>query len=238
MGLSKSKINLVCIHGNSQNRQAFKNLHVEGCEKILVDLPGHGGKPVGSVTSFLTMVDAVYEEVKAIPNAAFVGLSLGGHVVHHMLDRLKPLAVFSIAAPPLKDLSSVPLGFLPHPFFPYLFQNQVNNIQASELARTMLTDRHPDVEELTQMILTTSSDIRGLIGASLNRGEFRNEIELVKNYQGKKVLVYPTRDNFVNESYIKSLNIAPVKDIMGAHVLTMDNPQALQAFIRLVLFGR
>jgi pimeloyl-ACP methyl ester carboxylesterase len=231
------KFNLVCIHGNSQNSDVFRDFQVDGCEKILINLPGHGGRKMRNCKSFLDVVDAVYHDVKGIPDLVLVGLSLGGHVAHHLLERLTPHAVFTIGAPPLADLSSVTKAFSPHPFLPYLFQNDLNGIQAQELARSMLMDRSPHVNDLCKMILKTSPDIRGLIGASFNRGEFRNEVDLLRNYRGRKVLIYPTKDNFVSENYIKSLNIAPVKEIQGAHVLTMDNPGPVQEFIRMVLFA-
>lgn len=232
------RYNLVCIHGNSQAPEVFKNLEVEGCQKILVTLPGHAGRKIGNTKSFLDMVNAVYHDVKAIPDMVLVGLSLGGHVAHHLLADIQPEALFSIAAPPLTNLDSISKAFSPHPFLPYLFQNHMSDMMAGELARSMLQDRHPGVTDLTQMILGTTPEIRGLIGASITRGEFKNEVELLQKYRGKKVFVYPTKDNFVSEVYIKSLNIAPVRDIEGAHVLTMDNAPSLNHFIRLVLFGK
>lgn len=238
MIITMKRYNLVCIHGNSQAPEVFKDLEVEGCQKILITLPGHGGRKVGSAKSFLEMVDAVYHEVKAIPDMVIVGLSLGGHVAHHLLDELNPEAFFSIAAPPLSDMDSITKAFSPHPFLPYLFQNHMSDMMAGELARSMLQDRHPRVPDLTKMILETSPDIRGLIGASITRGEFKNEVELIRKYRGKKIFVYPTKDNFVSERYVKSLNLGPVKDIEGAHVLTMDNAPSVNQFIRMVLFGK
>lgn len=232
-----TKYNLVCIHGNSQGPEVFQDFEVEGCQKILITLPGHGGRKLESVRSYLDMVESVYQDIKDIDRMVLVGLSLGAHPCHHLLDKVRPEALFSIAAPPLVDVGSIAKGFNPHPFLGYLFQNKINSIQASELSRSMLRDDHPRINELAEMILKTDPEIRGYLAASLTRGEFRNEVELIRGFQGKKVLIYPTQDNFINENYVKSVNVAPVKDIQGGHALTMDNGKGLAQFIRLVLFG-
>lgn len=231
------KFKLVCLHGNSQDKSVFDSFQVKNCEKITLNLPGHGGRPLGSVKGFPDLVDAVYEDIKGLDNVVLLGISLGGHVAHHLVKRVQPHAVFTIASPPLSDSTSVAKAFNPHPFLIYLFQKDVNEIQANELARSILGEKHPKLQDLVKMILSTSPEVRGIIGASLNRGEFENEIEILRSYRGKKVLIYPTQDNFINESYMKSVNVAPVKDMKGCHILPWDNAKQLQDFVSMVLFG-
>jgi hypothetical protein len=81
------------------------------------------------------------------------------------------------------------------------------------------------------MITQTNPQIRDIIGQSLARAEFLDEVELLKNFKGKKILIVPQFDTIVNRDYIKNLKITQTFEVEGNHMLTMDNPRALNELL-------
>lgn len=223
-------MNLVCIHGNSLDASIFDSIHVSGFNKISITLPGHGKKDIGHTSSFQEMVDSVFDEIKNLENVILLGSSLGGHIAHHLLAKMNPLGVISISSPPL-NLENVSKAFLPHPHSHHLFTANVSENDALALADSMLTFKKDLVGKLSSLILNTNPMIRDVIGKSLMKGEFLDEIDLLTKFSGTKILIVPTFDSIVNKDYIRSLKMAEVVDIEGNHILTWDNPEGVNEFL-------
>ncbi len=223
-------MNLVCIHGNSLDATIFDSIHVDGFHKINLHLPGHGGRELGHAKSFSDFVDTVYNDIAHLKDVVLLGSSLGGHIAHHLLAKMQPLAIVSISSPPL-NLQTVAQAFAPNPVGQLLFQTELSSLEAQTLADSLLSLRKDLAPRLKGLIEATHPDARGYIASSLMKGEFLDEVALIKAFQGPKILVVPSMDSLVNRDYIKSVDYAQVVELEGNHILTWDNPTALNEFL-------
>ncbi len=219
-------MNLVCIHGNSLDSTIYDSINVDGFQKITLNLPGHGGRELGNVKSFLDFVDVIYNDIAPLKDVVLLGSSLGGHIVHHLLNRMKPLAVITISSPPL-NLETVGKAFAPNSVGQLLFQAEISPAEAMILGDSMLSLRKDLVPRLSAMIEATEPQARGIIAGSLMKAEFLDEVELLKNFAGPKILVVPTMDGFVNKDYMKSCEYVRVVELEGNHILSWDNSLAV-----------
>jgi len=223
-------MNLVCIHGNSLNSSIFDDINIPFTTKTVINLPGHGGRSIGNNKSFLDLVDTVFDDLVGKKDLVLFGSSLGGHITYHLLSKLAPLAIITISSPPL-NIENISKAFLPNPLGALLFQEEISEIDSSNLSRQMLHLKNEDASKLSQMIQSTDPKIRGVIGQSLMKGEFLDEVKLLKNFTGKKIFLTPTEESFVNSDYIRSLNLGEVIDVSGGHILTKDNPQVINEIL-------
>ena len=223
-------MNLVCIHGNSLDSTIFDSINISGFKKIAIDLPGHGKRDLGELKSFSDLVEIVYQEIRHLENVVLLGSSLGGHIAHHLLAKMRPLGILTISAPPL-NLGSVSKAFLPNPLSHLLFQQEISLPNALVLAESMLSLKRDNVGMLSQLIMGTNPLVREIIGQSLMRGEFLDEVQLLSQYDGKKILIIPSNDSIINKEYVESLSCAKIHHLEGNHVLTLDNPEALNKFL-------
>lgn len=223
-------VKLICIHGNSLDRSIFDLIGVEGFEKITLDLPGHGSAPLGDVSSFQGLVDTVYDQIKEMPEIVLLGCSLGGHIAHHLLGRLNPLALITISAPPL-NLETVGKAFNPDSLGNLLFQAHITEAEADMLAESMLSLRKDQKSFLRSSILNTAPEARQVIAQSLMKGEFLDEVKLLGGFKGEKIFIFPTLDTVVNHDNFQAIKVGRVCEIPGNHILPVDNPRGLNEFL-------
>ena len=223
-------INLICIHGNSLDRSIFDLISVEGFDKVTLDLPGHGSSPLGDVSSFQDLVENVYERIHQMPEIILLGCSLGGHIAHHLLERLNPKALITISAPPL-NLETVGTAFNKDSLGNLLFQAHITDAEADMLAESMLSLRKDQKSSLRSLILATDPEARKSIAQSLLKGEFLDEVKLLERFQGEKILILPTLDRVVNREHFQAIKVARVCEIPGNHILPVDNPAGLNEFL-------
>jgi pimeloyl-ACP methyl ester carboxylesterase len=224
-------MHLVCIHGNSLDSTIFDSISVDGFEKISLNLPGHGQRELGNVKSFSDFVDVVYQDIAHLKDVVLLGSSLGGHIVHHLLSKMQPLALVTISSPPL-NLETVAKAFAPNSVGNLLFQTELSTSEAMTLADSMLSLRKDLVPQLSGLIEATDPQARGIIASSLMKGEFLDEIGLLKGFSGPKILVIPSMDSIINQAYVRSIDYAQVIELEGNHILTRDNPQAINELLR------
>jgi pimeloyl-ACP methyl ester carboxylesterase len=223
-------MNIVCIHGNSLDATIFDSINVEGFQKRTFNLPGHGGRELANAKSFSDFVDTVYNDIAHLKDVVLLGSSLGGHIAHHLLNKMNPLALVTISSPPL-NLETVARAFAPNPVGQLLFQTELTSLEAQSLADSLLSLRKDLVPRLTGLIEASNPQARGYIASSLMKGEFLDEVALIKAFQGPKILVVPSMDSMVNRDYMKSVDYAQVMELEGNHILTWDNPKALNEFL-------
>ena len=223
-------IKLICIHGNSLDRSIFDLISVEGFDKVTLDLPGHGSSPLGNVSSFQDLVDNVYERINQMGEIILLGCSLGGHIAHHLLERLNPQALITISAPPL-NLETVGVAFNKDSLANLLFQTHLTDAEADRLAESMLSLRKDQKSSLRSLILATDPEARKSIAQSLLKGEFLDEVKLLDRFQGEKILIFPTLDRIVNREHFQAIKVGRVCEISGNHILPVDNPAGLNEFL-------
>ena len=224
-------MNLVCIHGNSSDASVFDEINIPGVNKVVLTLPGHGGTELGKVSSFQDLVKHCYQQISHLDDIILLGSSLGGHIVHHLLQDLKPKAIITFGAPPL-NLQTVMQAFVPLEESQILFKSEASPEASRALADKMLELRKDKIEFISRIFQNTAPQAREIIGGSLMRGEFLDEVELLKNYQGKKLLIIPSHERLVNQSYLRDIDYMDKIEVSGGHALSIDNPLGIQEAIK------
>ena len=171
---------LVCIHGNSADSSIFDEINPPGFQKICLNLPGHGGTDLGDVRSFLDLVKHCHDKIAHLENVVLLGSSLGGHIVHHLVKDFNPIGIITVGAPPL-NFQTVMGAFTQVEGSQYLFQSDVNEHSSRMIVEKMLELQKSKTEQLNKIFQRTNPQVRAIIGASLMRGEFLDEVELLKN---------------------------------------------------------
>ncbi len=227
------KLKLICIHGNSLTPAIFDEVNHVKAEKFSLTLPGHAGKPIGNTHNFLDLVDTVCEEIKRIvateDKFILLGLSLGGHVCHHLLGKLNPTAIITMGAPPI-NLTTAGTAFLPHPHLGLLFKGTLSEEELTKLSTSMAQTKTQQ-EIVLAMIRQCNPQIREIIGASLAGGGFHDEIDLLSRYQGKKIFVHAEDDLFINGKHTENLHLGDFKLVAGSHALPLVNPKAINKIL-------
>lgn len=229
-------MNLVCIHGNSSDASVFDEINIPGIQKIVFNLPGHGGSNLGSISTFQDLVNYSYQQISHLDNIVLLGSSLGGHIAHHLLKDITPKAIITFGAPPLNH-QTVMQAFSPLEEAQILFKAEVIPEASRALADKMLELRKDKIELVSKIFQNTSPQAREIIGASLMRGEFLDEVELLKNFNGKKLLIIPSDERLVNQNYLREIDYMDKVEVGGGHALSIDNPLGIQEAISHLLFG-
>lgn len=238
---------LVFIHGNSLSALTFSKqfeLLPNNIPLVAFDLPGHG----------LSVRYDDYEEVYCIPgyvqalqtvikslglnNFILVGHSLGGHIAIEAaehLEGLKTLIIFGtppIGIPPVMDKM-----FLPNPQMSLLFSNLINPEDALKLTSEFVHKPSNLVSELAEMITATDGNARENLGASIGKGQFGNEKEILKKFKVPVAILRGENETFVNANYLNELDIPNLwkKNIIvikeAGHILQMENPEQFNSVL-------
>jgi hypothetical protein len=227
---------LVCIHGNSADSSVFDEINPPGFQKISFNLPGHGSTEMGDVRGFLDLVKFCHDKIAHLENVVLLGSSLGGHIVHHLIKDLNPIGIITVGAPPL-NLQTVMNAFTQIEGSQFLFQSDVKEQSSRMIVEKMLEIQKTKTDELNSIFQKTNPQIRPLIGTSLMRGEFLDEVELLKNYKQKKIMLIPTHERLVNLEYLRSVDYMDKIEIPGGHALSIDNPIGIQQAIMDLFFS-
>lgn len=216
------KINLVCIHGNSLNSSIFEKLNLPQLNKILINLPGHNNESIDDIDNFLAIVDSVKTKIENLDNVILFGYSLGGHIAHHLLDKLNNIkGIISVAAPPI-SLETAHEAFLPNPNVALLFKENLTENDIQLLAEEM-TNNSQQKNTISKLISLANPKIRTILGLSLGQGQFENEILKLKKFQGPKVFIHPEYDKFINGNYIQNLQLGDFYSIPNSHMAILEN---------------
>ena len=220
--------NIYTIHGNSLNSDSFEDLSIEGYSISHIQLPGHGGEEELKNLSVPKLVEHVEERLEGIEDLVLIGHSLGGHIAHHLTQKLDIKAIITFGAPPLST-STIVRAFKPNPAFGLFYKPLLNGKEMKLMAQAM--SKNLDVQNsLIDQLKTSSGQFRGQIGLSIQRGEFIDEIEALQSFEGRLLLIHGADDSLVNGDYIKELDLNFI-EIPGGHALAQDNPQELSEII-------
>jgi len=209
-----SKKTIVFIHGNSLSSKSFAEQFngLKNIPLLAIDLPGHGMSEAASepestysILGYIEVVKFVIAELK-IRNYILVGHSLGGHIALEAsieLGGLKGLILFG--TPPIGMPPEMDKAFLPNAAIAFLFQEQLNETEI-ELLANALTD-NTNKEKLKNEIRISNGKARSFLAASIPKGSFKNEIELIANLNVPIAILHGEADSLISKKYIDELSI-------------------------------
>lgn len=214
------KPTLFFIHGNSLGAETFSNQWNSDLFKdfqlITLDLPGHGksGRRTHvdfySLKTYVSIIHQVVEKL-SLQHIVFIGHSLGGHIAIEALpeirDKVDGLIIFG--TPPLGNLSDFPLAFLPNEATGIAYLGDLDHIKASQFAQACVLDT--PTEFLIDLIMTTDPNARLGLGASVSKGEFRDEKIILQELEFPVLVIHGEKDEFINLEYISSQDISTLK---------------------------
>ncbi|MDP1725320.1 MAG: alpha/beta hydrolase [Bacteroidota bacterium] len=209
-----SKRTIVFIHGNSLSAKTFSEQFngIKNIPLLALDLPGHGlsekalsADKTYSILGYIEVLKHVISELQ-LTDFILVGHSLGGHIVleaSEELDGLKGLVLFG--SPPLGMPPEMDKAFLPNPAIPFLFKEQLSENEINLLCEALTDIEHK--EKIKNEIQIADGDTRSFLAASFAKGQFKNEIELIKNLSVPVAIIYGENDSLISKQYLSELTI-------------------------------
>src|SRR3984957_19846230 len=209
------------IHGNSSSSRVFSR-QLDGplggrFRLIAVDLPGHGVSDDaedpsayslrGHAHAVRTALDAI-----GIDEAHFVGWSLGGHVALEMAPDLRaPRGFVIFGTPPLTSRAAMSEAFLPNPAMKVTFQKRVDGAEASNYVAAFFRPGFPDVPPFfLDDVLRTDGRARSNLGASVQRGEARDECKVARDLKVPIAVLHGGEEQLVNGGYSGAVPVPPL----------------------------
>jgi pimeloyl-ACP methyl ester carboxylesterase len=207
---------VVLVHGNSSSSRTWQPL-LDGpfgrrFRCLALDLPGHGGsqRPDGgySMATFTATVSG-FADVLNVPDAVFVGWSLGGHVVLEAEPRLPDAAGFAVfGTPPLPDPTAVPSAFLPNPAMAVGFTGEVGEEDARAYAASFVAPGSElPLHGFIADILATDPAAREGIGAAIGSGAISDEAAIVAAMERPLAVLHGAEEQLVSLEYLRKLDV-------------------------------
>jgi pimeloyl-ACP methyl ester carboxylesterase len=207
------------VPGNSFSGQTFRH-QLQGPfgqkhRLVAIDLPGHGESapavdPPNDYTlpGYARLVRAVAEQL-GLERAVVVGWSLGGHVVLEASALLPDAAGLMIfGTPPVGDPSTMADAFLPNPAMAAAFKAELTEAEIDGFAAACFKPgQHPIPQLFPADIARTDGLARQTIGASIQPGGYRDEVEVVANLTVPLAVLHGEHDQLVNLAYINTLTM-------------------------------
>lgn len=205
---------VVFIHGNSLSSKTFSEQFngIKNIPLLAIDLPGHGlsekalnADNTYSILGYIDVLKHILTELQ-ITDFILAGHSLGGHIVLEASEELNGLKGLLLSgSPPLGMPPEMDKAFLPNPAIPFLFQEQL-----SENELNLLCEAFTDVEnkeKIKNEIQIADGNTRSYLAASFAKGQFKNEIEIIKNLNVPVAIIQGEKDSFISKQYLSELTI-------------------------------
>jgi pimeloyl-ACP methyl ester carboxylesterase len=240
---------VVLVHGNSASSKAFAR-QLEGplgqkYRVIAFDLPGHGDSDNAAdpaITYNMPGYARVLRDVVAhfgLGDAAFVGWSLGGHIVLEAAPDLPQARGFVIfGTPPLAFPPAMEQAFLPNPAMAFTFARELSKDQARAYVAVAF---RPNVKDfpafMVDDVLRTDGRARESLAASIAPNGFRDEVEVVANLTQPLAVLHGAQEQLINGDYFKTLTMptlwrGAVQIIPGAgHIPQWETTEQFDALL-------
>jgi pimeloyl-ACP methyl ester carboxylesterase len=239
---------MVLLHSNSSSSRAFSR-QLDGplgrrLRLVAVDLPGHGESDDAKDPSAYSLpgharaIRAVLDAL-GIGEAYFVGWSLGGHVALEMAPDLRdPRGFVIFGAPPLSLREGMSEAFLPNPAMKVTFQESVDSAEASAYVAAFFRPGFADIPSFfLDDVLRTDGRARSNLGASIQRGEARDERKVARDLKVPLAVLHGDEEQLVNGGYLGSVVMptlwrGAVQTVPDAgHAPQWETPEAFDALI-------
>lgn len=213
--VSKDKV-LVFIHGNSLNASIFAK-QFEGLDSIpllAIDLPGHGSsmhvsdfENVYCMPGYISAIKLVIEHLK-LDTIILAGHSLGGHIAIEASNELSNVrGLMFFGTPPIGIPPQMDKMFDPNPAMGHLFSPEISEENALLLAKEFVYNSKELINSYANMIRSTDGNTRANLGASIAKGHFKNELEIVAQSKIPITILNGEKDAFVNKVYVNELMV-------------------------------
>jgi|GEM_PF-4182457 len=230
----------IFIHGNSGTPSNFKNIAER--EDILLTIAGHGGSKapakcdlinlgrlLGEEISGLTVSDIPYQII-----AHSLGCNVTVHAIKHLLDTGKslPEKLTFIAGPLLTKVEQ--LGELFSSEHSGSIFTQLNPLRKS-LERAIILNnlKNDSVNQFIEGFKITDPNFRVRFIDSVSKGEFLNELEIIKEQTIPTYFLLGSKDPFINKenlfeqaSQVENINFFLLEGL--AHYPHLENPSLLK----------
>lgn len=210
---------IVLVHGNSASSKAFAR-QLDGTlgrkyRVIAFDLPGHGNSDNAAepaATYNMPGYARVLRDVVAhvgVGDAAFVGWSLGGHIVLEAAPDLPKAAGFAIfGTPPLAFPPAMEQAFLPNPAMAFTFTRELSEEQARAYVAVAFKPNAADFPAcMVDDVLRTDGRARESLAASIAPNGFRDEVKVVANLAQPLAVLHGAQEQLINGDYFKTLKM-------------------------------
>ncbi len=241
------------VHGNSSSGKAFQRQLLsplgERFHLVAIDLPGHGdSSPATDPASTYnapgytrTLVEVAKK--LGMEDAAFIGWSLGGHIVLEASEDLPRAAGLMIfGAPPLGKPPAMTEAFLPNPAMNYGFKPELSQEEAEAYVDAFFAPGFSDIPAFfVEDALQTDGIARGALGASLAQGLYKDELVLVANLTTPLAILHGEQEQLVNGAYLNALEAptlwrgAPQTIPHAGHAPQWEQPDRFNALLEAFL---
>ncbi|MBK7312175.1 MAG: alpha/beta hydrolase [Sphingobacteriaceae bacterium] len=237
---------LVLIHGNSLDSTIFTK-QFEGLKNIplvAIDLPGHGlsnrannFESAYCLPGYIDAVKSIIDHLE-LDNIILAGHSLGGHVAIEAANEMNSVQGMMIfGTPPIGMPPQMDKMFDPNPAMGNLFSPEISEENAKLLAKEFVYNSKELESKYATMISATDGNARENLGASIGKGQFKNEIEIVAKSKMPIAVINGDKDAFVNKKYINELTIGNlwngqkiwIKD--AGHIPQEEKPQEFNSIV-------
>ena len=175
----------------------------------------------------------------ALPEACFVGWSLGGHLSLEIapdLPRARGFVIFG--APPIPFPPAMEIAFLPHPAMGVGFTETIDRDRAGAYVASFFRAGFADVPPFfLEDALRADGRARGGVSASIAPGGYRDEAVVVRDLKAPLAVLHGADEQLVNGADFASLTMptlwrGAVQTIPGAgHAPQWETPQAFDALL-------
>ena len=240
---------LVFVHGNSSSASTwqyqFEGVLAARYHLLAIDLPGHGDSlraanpdQAYALPGYAQALRQLVTELK-VPDAIFIGWSLGGHIVLEASAALPTARGFVIfGTPPIGKPAQMDGAFLPHPAMASTFAETLSDIEIHDHVAAVLRAGAPTLPpSFIADMRRTDGRIRAVIATSVATGDYRDEITIVNTLTTPLAVLHGRQEQLVGLDYIRKLTMpslwrgaVQVIDDAG-HAPHWETPQAFDALI-------
>lgn len=235
---SESNDWLILIHGNSSQKSIFQNLIKEVRDHfniIAIDLPGHGQSQKRETYSIPLMAESINELIKElkIERVHVLGHSLGGHVAIHLSELIEFAHLVLVGCPPLSKncpLSDI-YDFNAKEAMLYCMEDIPKHSDLTNLYNLAVHKNEAySQEQFIKDFCQTDPLFRTKLIDSISRGEFIDEVSVLKKSRVPITILYGEQDKQVVHRHINSLDgnqiqVIKIKD--ASHFSPILNPKAV-----------
>jgi pimeloyl-ACP methyl ester carboxylesterase len=203
----------VFLHGNSLdatfwenqvNAEIFKNYNC-----IAIDIPGHGKSLSLKNYSLKNIIAEISKDLQLIESYVLVGHSLGGQIAIQTLKdhSLNCQGIVMVGAPPILPSTNLMDVYNINETSLLLLKSDLSEKESEALARFLSPEGKPLRDKIKKGMNKTDSTFREQYAASLNEKSFYDEIEILKHFRGKKVIINGINDPLINLAYIDEIAV-------------------------------
>lgn len=236
---------LVFIHGNSLNASTFrKQFDALNIPMVAFDLPGHGlsarhneYEEIYNLPGYISALKNVIEQL-GIDQFILAGHSLGGHIAIEAAPELQGIkGLFIFGTPPIGIPPEMDKMFLPNPWMGHLFVKDINEQLALDLTKEFVNNNKELAHEMKRMVIDTDGNARLNLGASIGKGQFKNEKEILNQINIPVGILHGEKEKFVNTDYLNQLQIPKLWNnkihfVSGSgHCPQMENPEYFNSIL-------